>query len=129
MGLSETGSRAMFEVELKFAVIDGQVLRARLAELGASFGAIVEQVDTYYAHPARDFARTDEALRIRRAGPDNWITYKGPKLDQVTKTRRELELPLPPGDAGAACFGELLEAVGFRPVAQVRKRRQAVAIA
>src|ERR1700688_1176895 len=101
-----------FEVEQKFRIREPA---AWLANLKArhGLGEPEVQVDRYYAHPARDFAQTDEALRIRRIGQANYVTYKGPKLDTTTKTRRELELPLAPGDAGAAGFAELLEALGF----------------
>ncbi len=82
------------------------------------------QSDLYFAHPARDFAQTDEALRIRRVGQHNFVTYKGPKIDQTTKTRREIELDLPAGDRGAADFQSLFEQLGFRTVAEVRKHRR-----
>jgi adenylate cyclase class 2 len=77
----------------------------------------------YFAHPARDFARTDEALRIRRAGSSAFVTYKGPKIDATTKTRREIDLRLPRGDPPEA-WADLLVALGFQPVAEVRKRRR-----
>lgn len=118
------------EVELKFPVADFAAVVARLDQMSARWHAPVEQVDLYYAHPVRDFAATDEALRIRRVGARAWITYKGPKLDSQTKTRRELELPLvansPEGDVSAADrWHELLAALGFRPAAEVRKLRRA----
>jgi adenylate cyclase class 2 len=112
------------EVEQKFRVADKAELLAKLSARQVRLGDAEVQVDRYYAHPARDYAQTDEALRIRRIGPKNFVTYKGPKLDATTKTRRELELPLEPGDAGAADFADLLEALGFRPVAEVRKQRR-----
>jgi len=82
------------------------------------------QRDCYFAHPARDFAVTDEALRIRRVGDRNAIAYKGPKIDSATKTRRELEVPLAGGGESFAQFSELLAALGFSAVAEVRKRRR-----
>lgn len=113
-----------FEVERKYRVADPRALLARLAELGVRPGEPESQFDRYYAHPARDFALTDEALRLRRAGAANRITYKGPKVSAESKTRRELELELPAGDDVLADFGCLLEALGFRPVATVEKRRR-----
>ena len=113
-----------FEVERKYRVADPQTLLARLAEIGVEPGEAESQTDCYYAHPSRDFAVTDEALRLRRAGAANRITYKGPKIGAESKTRRELELDLPPGDGVLADFGRLLEALGFRPVATVEKRRR-----
>jgi adenylate cyclase class 2 len=113
------------EVEQKFCVADLAPVREQLASLGARFAERVDQADTYFAHPARDFAATDEALRLRRVGDVNFITYKGPRLDRTTKTRRELELPLPAGARAFQQHSKLLEALGFRPVATVRKRREA----
>jgi adenylate cyclase, class 2 len=113
-----------FEVEQKFRVREPAAWLAKLDARIVRLGEPEVQVDRYYAHPARDFAQTDEALRIRRFGQANYVTYKGPKLDLTTKTRRELELPLEAGDAGAAGFADLLEALGFRPVAEVRKQRR-----
>jgi adenylate cyclase, class 2 len=112
------------EVEQKFPLSDPQAVRAALERLAATFQPPIEQADTYFRHPARDFAQTDEALRLRQIGETNLITYKGPKLDAQTKTRREMELPLASGRAAFEQFSELLTAVGFEPVYTVRKRRQ-----
>ena len=84
-----------YEVEQKFPVDDLATIAARLDMLGASVSKPKTEEDLYFAHPSRDFAETDEALRIRRKGDATFITYKGPKVDTTTKTRRELELPLP----------------------------------
>jgi adenylate cyclase, class 2 len=113
-----------YEVEQKFRLADPTALEARLAARGAKLAAPVVQVDHYFAHPSRDFASTDEALRIRSVGNENYVTYKGPKVDAVTKTRRELELAIEPDEAGAARFAELLAALGFCSVAEVRKKRR-----
>ena len=113
------------EVEQKFRAANLAEVRRRLERLGARFAAAVDQADTYFAHPARDFAATDEALRLRRVGEENFITYKGPRLDSHTKTRRELELPLHAGVAAFEQHTELLAALGFQAVATVRKRREA----
>jgi adenylate cyclase class 2 len=115
------------EVEQKFRLEHpGQIeqIEQILGKRQIAISAPELQVDTYFAHPARDFARTDEALRVRRIGQQNFVTYKGPKLDAVTKTRREIELPIAPSEEGAAQFGELLSALGFRRVAEVRKNRR-----
>lgn len=113
-----------FEVEQKFRVADVTAVVAKLRELGAVPCDAIDQVDHYFAHPARDFAHTDEALRIRRVGQQNFITYKGPKIDRVTKTRREIELPLAGGNESATHWTSLLQALGFQAVAAVRKRRK-----
>ncbi len=113
-----------YEVENKFPIAAVSEWEERLAALGARFENVVEQTDVYFAHPVRDFSVTDEALRIRRIGETNLITYKGPKIDRETKTRRELELPLAAGGQQVPRYVELLVALGFREVAEVRKRRR-----
>ena len=55
----------MYEVELKLRA-DHEAVRAALDDAGASADVRVRQVDTYYDAPHRDFAETDEALRLRR---------------------------------------------------------------
>lgn len=112
------------EVEQKFPVTEIQVVEQQLVAAGARFARPVVQVDRYFAHPARDFAQTDEALRIRQSGQRTVITYKGPKLDQATKSREEIELPLPSADSTVDDFAGLLVALGFSPVAEVRKTRR-----
>jgi adenylate cyclase class 2 len=81
---------------------------------------------------------SDEALRLRRVGDDVAATWKGPRIDSASKTRRELELglapvpPLPGGPRGGQAtldrWTELLEALGFRRVRDVAKRRQAARV-
>jgi len=117
-----------YEVEQKYPLEGFDVILERLEEFGASFGPPLEQVDRYFSHPGRDFASTDEALRIRSIGDENRVTYKGPKIDQTTKTRREIELPLPSGESTPAAFEELFEALGFLAVATVRKDRRTAVI-
>lgn len=112
-----------YEVEQKFPVADLAAVNAQLHALGARFSAPLDQIDRYFAHPVRDFAATDEALRIRRVANENCITYKGPKLDSTTKTRREIELPLSGGEEHLARYTELLTALGFSVVAEVHKHR------
>jgi adenylate cyclase class 2 len=113
-----------YEVEQKHRVTDEAALVARLQERGGSLEKPIEQADQYFAHPCRDFATTDEALRIRVVGDESFVTYKGPKLDTTTKTRREIELPLDAEDHDGSQFASLLAALGFTPVAVVRKRRR-----
>jgi len=124
-GSNKGASDKKYEVEQKFRLTDDPAaFEAKLAALGVSFGPATEQSDQYFAHPARDFAQTDEALRIRTVGEWNCVTYKGPKIDATTKTRRELELPIEPGAGGAARFADLLLSLGFSSVATVRKQRR-----
>jgi adenylate cyclase class 2 len=112
----------MYEVELKFSLADAEPVIRRLAAFGARSDPSLEQSDVYFSHPSRDFAKTDEALRIRSVGNRHQVTYKGPVVDSQTKTRREIELSI--GDRESRDkFAEVLTLLGFRPVREVRKTR------
>jgi adenylate cyclase class 2 len=117
-----------FEVEQKFRLAGFQAVEAALAAAGATIGPEFEQVDCYFSHPARDFRSTGEAFRVRSTGGKNDITYKGPRLDSHTKTRLEIELQLPSGREYHAQFRDLLAALGFLPLAEVRKRRRKASV-
>jgi adenylate cyclase class 2 len=114
----------MLEVELKFRCDASEQLVADLMRLGAQPAEEVRQVDQYFNHPQRDFAQTDEAVRIRDTNGQTSLTYKGPLVDRESKTRREIELDLA-GDHAREKLGDWLRAVGFRPVLEVEKTRQA----
>lgn len=116
----------MYEVELKVRTAH-EPLRERLEHLGATHEATVEQIDTYYDAPHRDFAETDEALRLReerpREGPTEpktEFTYKGPLIGDGTKTREERETRVADGDAMDAALRDL----GFEAAHVVEKVRR-----
>lgn len=113
-----------FEVELKFPVDDLSRVEGQVEAMGGIIEVPTRQADRYYSHPCRDFAQTDEALRIRRVGEQNYITYKGPKVDESTKTRREIEVSLVSGAQGATNIVDLLDLLGFKPLAEVIKNRR-----
>jgi adenylate cyclase class 2 len=113
-----------FEVEVKYRAVDHDHLVGQLARRGAIATGVVDQQDTYLSHPARDFARTNEAFRIRRLGEENRITYKGPRHAGPTKTREEIEIPVASGQDQLGGLLRLFENLGFRPVATIRKRRE-----
>ncbi|WP_058366665.1 class IV adenylate cyclase [Haloparvum sedimenti] len=121
----------MYEVELKVPA-DLDAVRERLEAAGAQRETALEQVDTYYDAPDRDFAETDEALRLREetplggesgsedgAAPTTKVTYKGPLVDDDSKSREEHETAVADGSAMAG----VLEGLGYEPAATVRKER------
>ncbi|MFB6198109.1 MAG: class IV adenylate cyclase [Halobacteriaceae archaeon] len=114
----------MYEVEMKARADHGRV-RDRIAAIGGTSDGTVIQADTFYDHPARSFAETDEALRLRYEESTDGetgrttLTYKGPRMDDASKTRRELETNVQDGSSTDA----LLQALNFNPVGEVRKRR------
>jgi adenylate cyclase class 2 len=125
----------MYEVELKVRAAHGPV-REALESRGATPVGRVHQHDTYYDAPHRDFAETDEALRLRRetreegsdgsaggrgtADPTTRLTYKGPLVESASKTREEHETGIGDPDAADALLG----ALGFSPAAVVEKSRE-----
>jgi adenylate cyclase class 2 len=114
----------MLEVEAKYRAADWDRVRAKLAEWRATADAPREDNDHYFNAPDRDFAKTDEAFRLRRIGASNRLTYKGPKREAATKTRTEVELSLADGPQAAATAVTLLTCLGYKPVAVVTKARQ-----
>jgi adenylate cyclase class 2 len=113
-----------YEVEVKFLLADLPRFREELRLRHALPIGEIEQEDRYFNHPVRDFRQSDEALRLRRCGDRNRITYKGPKLDTVSKTRREIELDFASGLSSIAQFAEILTLLGFVESGTVRKRRE-----
>ena len=110
----------MLEIEVKAYADDLRKVESKLRDIGAQFIEEIQQIDTYYNHPCRNFAETDEALRIRRSGTKYYLTYKGKKVDPESKTRKEIEVEI----ADAHTTAELLVSLGFSPVADVKKVRK-----
>lgn len=110
----------MLEIEVKCPVEDIGQVEERLITRGARFEGEVSQEDRYLGHPCRDFASTDEGLRLRREGDRVVLYYKGPKLDKLTKTREELSTPVP----DPRSMDLILQRLGFKPVATVEKVRR-----
>ncbi len=111
---------AELEVELKLPLGEEEdAVRARIEARWGPPQARVRQEDLYFAHPCRDLAARDEAVRIRRSGDRTFLTYKGPKESGRSKARREVELAVASFETARA----FLEALGFRPVAWIRKER------
>ena len=105
------------EVEVKAYAVDLKEIEAKILGMGAETTWEGEQVDTYYNHPERDFAKTDEALRIRKEKKRNALTYKGPKVDNLSKTREEIQFSIEDPEAA----GTMLERLGFSEAGVVKK--------
>lgn len=118
----------MLEIEVKVEA-DHQAVRKHLSDLDPDHLGAVRQHDTYYDHPNRRFAETDEALRLRTESTDEggeaiWLTYKGPLVETASKTREEVEV----STADRSTTATFLERLGFEPVADVRKTRDRFAV-
>ncbi len=106
------------EIEVKAWADNLKKVEEDLKKMGASFVEVTHESDTYFFHPCRDFAQTDEALRIRVSNK-SYITYKGRKIDPQSKTREEVEVEIRDFDAARL----LLVRLGFTPAADVKKTR------
>jgi len=101
------------EVEIKAPLKDA---KRKVEALGARHVRSVAQTDTYFSHPSRDLAKTDEAFRIRESD-GTFLTYKGPKQSKDLKARMEIEFPVPK-DAYM-----MLSALGFEKAFTIKKSR------
>jgi len=114
----------VLEVEVKFSVAEFAPLEVKLREWRATFDPARRDEDRYFNAPDRDFATTDEALRVRSVGVKNVVTYKGPKMDAETKSRLEIESALADGAEAAEEMVRILTHLRYRATGVVRKSRR-----
>ncbi len=107
----------MIEVEVKARAPED--MAEKIAALGAVLLVVENHQDLYFNSPLRDFIVSDEALRIRIKEGGARLTYKGPKLDQTTKSRLERTVKIDDPQQ----MEQILSSLGFVLSAQVRKRR------
>ena len=116
----------MIEVEIKLPIHRRSSIERGLTTLGFIPGDLIRESDSYFTIDSHDFMKTDEALRIResenftKACITTLLTYKGPKLDDVSMTRKELETEI--GNADICC--EILYSLGYHKLSPVVKLRQ-----
>ncbi|MGB5912722.1 MAG: class IV adenylate cyclase [Promethearchaeia archaeon] len=124
----------MIEVEIKVAISNLRLLKENLKTLNGKYVISLDHEDTYLNMPRRlrDFKKTDEALRLRKSIEFNknnkenttltrsFITYKGKKIDQTTKTREEIEIEI----KNLEKMKKLFENLGFREIFTVKKERE-----
>jgi adenylate cyclase class 2 len=84
-----------------------------------------EQTDTYFTSFHKDFKKSDEALRLRESRDssgktEEYMTYKGPREDKSTVSRKELEIPVENASLALA----FLCALSFTPAFKVHKKRE-----
>ncbi len=116
----------MIEVEVKLPLFRRSVTERKLLDLGFAAEDLIRESDMYYNSTSHDFMKTDEALRIRQS--DNMtrltarsiLTYKGPKLDDISMTRKELEIEI----SSPETCDDILNSLGYTPFFPVNKLRQ-----
>lgn len=111
------GIKRLMEVEVKFKLKEG--VEEKVEEI-AKFVKEKFEEDIYFSHPCKNFAETDEALRLRKDPEGFTLTYKGPKVEKETKSREEVKLKVESYEKAK----DLLEKIGFKPFAEVKKLRK-----
>ena len=115
----------MIEVEVKAHIKSFNDIKLKLNEIKAIKSDKEYQIDTYFNNiNFRDFEKTDEALRIRKTTINDSeskiiLTYKSAKIDNISKTRKEIEVNIEDFDN----MSLILENLGFKAVANVEKHR------
>lgn len=114
------------EIEVKIPVSNFDRLYLQLPQMGFEYRKSYEQEDSYSNSVNYDLKKRDKALRIRRTVDletgKMWaqLNCKGPKLDKVSMSRKELEIPIDNPGAMEEILGEL----DFFPVhCRVKKKR------
>lgn len=114
----------MIEVEIKAKIEDHVSIYEKIKEMGGVYSHSEKQHDIYFNGEHKNFKESDEALRIREIPEGNdlkrILTYKGPKLNKETKTRKEIEVCVDDTES----MIEILVNIGFKPSAIVKKMRR-----
>lgn len=124
----------MVEVEVKLKIDSDELIEKKLLDAGFKKGQTLQETDYYYNGVDRDFKESGEALRLRltesldgsavvadRPGePLIQMTYKGPKLDNVSMSRVEHQVNIDDFET----MQSILSSLGYRPVVPVIKLRR-----
>lgn len=110
----------MIEVELKYRSPGNEKIKRALTRLGAKEISTGAMEDVYFSHPAKDFGKTDEALRLRKKEDIAELTYKGPRMHLDSSKARE-EITLKTDDPLAV--QRIVERLGFMESYTIRKHR------
>jgi len=110
----------VIEAESKYHSPGNDKVEKILTRLGAKKISEGAMEDVYFAHPSRDFGKTDEALRLRKEQEHAELTYKGPRMRaQSTKAREEVTLKID----NPLAAQRIVERLGFAESYIVKKGR------
>jgi adenylate cyclase class 2 len=112
------------EVEVKFYVMDSELINLRLVALGATAWPEVFETNICFDDSEHTLKASGKLLRLRQDGACR-LTYKCPPAqdDPECKVFKELEVEMSDFDAIAG----ILQALGYHPVQIYEKRRQTFA--
>jgi len=108
------------EIEIKLPVPSAAKGRRMLRAAGFQiFHRRVFEANTLFDTPSHSLRRAGSLLRVREAGPQGILTYKGPPIPGKHKEREELEVEI----SDPRRFIDLLSRVGFQPKLRYEKHR------
>lgn len=119
-----------FEFEMKVLVDNSpESVYTRLKEQNCTHIKDLREVDYYMDTPERSLASEDQAFRARISKdmtnpeiPERLeITFKGPKIDKISKTREELGFNVKGNDVSGVL--KVFQRLGFSEVFEIRKNR------
>lgn len=116
----------MIEVEVKIPVKNIEIIKEKLLQSGFLYQKTVVETDTYYTSDHYDMRKHDKALRIRKTEnletgeAKAQLNCKGPKLDNISMTRKETEIEIREPEK----MEEILKELEFYPAScTVKKTR------
>jgi len=111
---------SMIEVETKLKIDGIEHIEERINELIGAYKGEKTEIDLYFDHPNIQILSGGCALRVRDANGKYRLTYKGPKKDDETTSRDEIEI----GIESAGEMIKILDELGFYEVCEVKKLRK-----
>jgi adenylate cyclase class 2 len=114
-------SQTNLEIEVKIPWTDSVEAARRVIETSgyALIGPRTLESDTVFDRDTGELRRADQLLRLRRAGDQTVVTYKGPSRGGRYKTREEIEFHV----SDARTFAEVLDRLGYQPRFRYEKYR------
>ncbi|RZB29078.1 MAG: adenylate cyclase, class 2 [Candidatus Argoarchaeum ethanivorans] len=110
----------MIEVETKLRINNIERMEERLKGLKSTYKGEKTEMDLYFDHPDIRIFRSGSALRVRDANGVCRLTYKGPKKDDETTSREEIEIRI----ESAREMQKILVKLGFYKLCEVKKQRK-----
>ena len=116
----------MIEVEVKVSVKCIKDVEEKLQKSGFIKAKCVKESDVYFDNSCNEIKNNDQALRIRSCKDLSddvetcFLTFKGPKMDNLSMTRKELEMQVECAEVGK----EILVSLGYNQIYPVIKHRQ-----
>lgn len=108
------------ETEVKIRLADEIAARRRLDDARFSISKPRRfEANTLYDTSDRELKRSQMLLRLRQAGSDGLLTWKGPSIAGPHKSRPELETSV----ASVETMDRILRAIGYEPAFRYEKYR------